>query len=209
MAAVKQASWVTRHVALLKVGVWLVGLTPATVLAVKLFQGTLRPDPVQRLTHVTGLTTLIMLLLTLAISPLRRWTGWSPLIRFRRLIGLFAFGYALLHFTIWALFDHVFDPQAMIEDIAERPYITVGFSALMLLLPLALTSTRGWIRRLGGRRWASLHRLIYVAAALGVLHFLWLVKLDTREPVIYATVLVILLVTRLKPRGAVKGRPGN
>ncbi len=181
----------------LKVVVWLTSLTPATVLTIKLFQGSLRPDPVQRLTHVTGLTTLILLLVTLAVSPVRRWTGWSALIRFRRLLGLFAFSYALLHFTIWALFDHLFDPAAMVEDIVERPYITVGFTALLMLLPLALTSTRGWIRRLGGKRWASLHRLVYVAAALGILHFLWLVKLDTREPVIYAIILVGLLATRL------------
>jgi len=172
-------------------------LTPAAVLAWRAFHGTLRPDPVERLTHVTGLTGLIILLMTLSLTPLRRFTGWNDLFRFRRMLGLWAFAYVVLHFLIYLVFEHFFSLSMIAEDILELPYVTVGFLAFLLLIPLALTSTRGWIRRLGGKRWARLHQLIYVAAALAVLHFLWLVKLDTREPVIYGVVLVALLGARL------------
>lgn len=184
----------------LKVLASVAALTPALVLAWRVSQGTLRPDPVERLTHVTGLTGLILLLVTLAVTPLRRLTGWNDLIRFRRMLGLWAFSYVVLHFLIYLVFEHFFSLELIAEDILERPYVTVGFLAFLLLIPLALTSTRGWIRRLGGKRWGRLHQMIYVAAALAVLHFLWLVKIDTREPVIYGLVLVVLLGVRIKRR---------
>jgi len=177
--------------------VFVAAATPAVVLVWKITQGTLRPDPVERLTHTTGLTALILLLVTLAVSPLRRLTGWNDLIRFRRMLGLWAFTYAVFHFLIYVVFDHFFALDSIAEDILERPYVTVGFTALVLLIPLALTSTKGWIRRLGGKRWARLHQMIYLAAALAVLHFLWLVKIDTREPVVYAVVLIGLLGARV------------
>jgi len=177
--------------------VFVAAATPAAVLVWKITQGTLRPDPVERLTHTTGLTALILLLATLAVSPLRRMTGWNDLIRFRRPLGLWAFTYAVFHFLIYVVFDHFFALDSIAEDILERPYVTVGFLALLTLIPLAATSTKGWIRRLGGKRWARLHQLIYVTAALAILHFLWLVKLDTREPVLYALVLIGLLGARL------------
>ena len=143
---------------------------------------------------------MILLLVTLAVTPLRRLTGWNDLMRFRRMLGLWAFSYVVLHFLIYLVFEHFFSLALIAEDILERPYVTVGFLAFLILIPLAVTSTRGWVRRLGGKRWARLHQMLYVAAALAVLHFLWLVKLDTREPVIYGLVLVALLGTRLRKR---------
>ena len=189
-----------RTVTLAKVMVVAAGLTPLAVLIWKIWAGTLRPDPVERMTHVTGLTGLIMLLLTLTITPLRRITGWNVLIRFRRMIGLFAFTYVLIHFLIYIVFDQSLDIKAIADDVVEHPYVTVGFTGFVLLIPLAVTSTKGWIRRLGGRRWSRLHQLIYVVAALGVLHFLWLVKLDTTEPTWYGAALVVLLAARLRSR---------
>ena len=193
-----------------KVLVSAAALAPAAVLAWRVFQGTLRPDPVERLTHVTGLTALIILLVTLAVTPLRRLTGWNDLIRFRRMLGLWAFSYVVLHFLVYLVFEHFFSLTMIAEDILERPYVTVGFLAFLILIPLAVTSTRGWIRRLGGKRWGLLHETIYLAAALAVLHFLWLVKLDTREPIIYGVVLVVLLGTRIGKRAkrAKKGKEG-
>ena len=143
---------------------------------------------------------MILLLVTLAVTPLRRLTGWNDLIRFRRMLGLWAFSYVLLHFLVYLVFEHFFSLTLIAEDILERPYVTVGFLAFLILIPLALTSTRGWIRRLGGKRWGLLHETIYLAAALAVLHFLWLVKLDTREPIVYGLVLVALLGTRIRRR---------
>lgn len=153
-------------------------------------------DPVAALTHATGDWALRLLLLSLAMTPLRRLTGQPWPIRFRRLVGLYAFFYACLHLSIYLVLDLGGFWTQIFGDIAKRPYITVGFSAWLLLLPLALTSTRGWIRRLG-RRWGQLHRLVYGAAALAVLHFLWLVKSDLREPLVYAAVLAGLLGLRL------------
>lgn len=187
----------------LKLALWLGALAPAAWLVVGLLQGRLGPNPIETLTLVTGMTALVLLLVTLAISPLRRLTGWNPLIRLRRPLGLFAFFYVLCHFSVWFVFDMVFNWRWMIEDIAERPYITIGFAAFLLLIPLAVTSTRGWIRRLG-KRWTKLHRLAYVATGLGVLHYYWVVKADTRLPIVFAVVLVILLVARL-PLGRARG----
>lgn len=153
-------------------------------------------DPVAAITHGTGDWALRFLLLGLALTPLRRLLGQPWPIRFRRLVGLYAFFYACLHLSTYLVLDlRGYWPQ-IFEDIAKRPYMTVGFSAWLLLLPLALTSTRGWIRRLG-RRWGQLHKLVYAAAVLAVLHFLWLVKSDLREPLVYAGVLAGLLGLRL------------
>jgi len=184
-----------RVVLALKVVLWLSALAPGAWIVNGFFAGGLGANPVEKMTHVTGLTTLILLLSTLAVSPLRRLTGWNPLIRLRRPLGLFAFFYATAHFTIWFAFYNIFNLRYMVEDIGERPYITVGFTAWLILVPLAVTSTKGWIRRLG-KRWAKIHTGIYVAATLGVIHFYWLVKADTRRPVLLGAVLAALLLAR-------------
>lgn len=149
-------------------------------------------DPVAAIEHFLGLWALRLLLLTLAVSPLRQWTGQPVLLRFRRMLGLYAFAYATLHFAAYLVLDLGGYWSQVFEEIAKRPYITVGFAAWLLLVPLAVTSTQGWIRRLG-RRWARLHRLVYVIAVLAVLHFWWVVKSDIREPLLYAAVLAGLL----------------
>lgn len=153
-------------------------------------------NPVETLSHRTGDWSLRFLLLTLAITPLRRLTGWNEFIKFRRMLGLFAFFYVGLHFGVYLIFDQLFDLNAILEDIAERPYITVGFAGWLLLVPLAITSTNGMMKRLG-RNWQRLHRLVYLVALLGVLHFLWLVKTDITEPLLYAGLLALLLGYRL------------
>jgi len=153
-------------------------------------------DPVKELEHECGKTALNLLLLTLAVSPLRELAGLPQLLRLRRMLGLFAFFYAVLHFTIYLVLDLELNFRVLGADIVKRPYITVGFTALLLLLPLALTSTNAMMRRLG-RRWQSLHRLVYVIAVLAVWHFYWQVKRDVREPLIYAGVLALLLLYRL------------
>ena len=153
-------------------------------------------DPVKALTHRTGDWTLRLLLACLAMSPLRRLLDRPWPIRFRRLLGLYAFFYASLHLSVYVGLDLAGDWAHLLEDIAKRPYITVGFGAWLLLVPLALTSTRGWLRRLG-RRWGQLHRAVYVAAALGVVHYYWGVKADVREPLLYGGVLAVLLGMRL------------
>jgi len=185
-----------RAVLALKGLLWLGALAPGAWLLHGVFRGALGVNPIEKLTHVTGMTALVLLMLTLAISPFRRLTGWNPIIRLRRPMGLFAFFYALAHFSIWFVFDMVFNVQWMLEDIAERRFITVGMAALLVLTPLAVTSTRGWIRRLG-KRWATLHKGVYVATALGVVHYFWLVKADPRLPLAFAAGLVALLVARL------------
>lgn len=173
-------------------------LAPMAWLFIRAFTGGLSANPIDDITDISGTWTLRFLLLGLAITPLRRLTGWSSLIRYRRMIGLFAFAYVCLHFSTYLVFDHFFDLAAVWDDVAKRRYITVGFTAFLLLIPLAVTSTTGWIRRLGGRRWAQLHRLVYLAAILGVVHYLWLVKgNDLREPLTYAAVLAVLLVARV------------
>ena len=192
-------------VLLLKVVLWLSALAPAAWLLAGMF---LYPEwvganPVETLEHVTGMTALVLLLVTLAVTPFRRISGWNPVIQLRRPLGLFAFFYAFVHFCMWAVFDMVFNPSYMIEDITKRPYITVGFTALVILIPLAVTSTKGWIRRLG-KKWATIHKGIYVAALLGVVHYYWLVKADTRLPVLLGACLVVLLglrTQRLRPVG--------
>lgn len=171
-------------------------LLPLLWLVFQTLDGSIGPNPVEAITHATGDWALRLLLLTLAVTPLRRLTGWAWLIRLRRMLGLYAFFYAALHFTTYLWLDQFFDWSAIVADITKRPYITVGFAALLLMLPLAVTSTKGWLRRLGPR-WKKLHRLIYPIGVLSVLHYLWLVKADLLEPGIYAAVLALLLIARL------------
>lgn len=188
-----------------RVAVFALCLIPLAWLLFDAVTGGLGANPVEAITHRTGWWALTLLMTSLAITPARRVTGWNDLIRFRRMLGLFAFFYATLHVLVYFGLDQLFAFDYLLEDIAERPYITVGFTAWLLLVPLAVTSTRGWVRRLG-KRWRTLHRLVYVSAALGVVHFLWLVKADTREPLIYAGILAVLLGARLVPR---RPRPGR
>ncbi|KVW96911.1 sulfite oxidase heme-binding subunit YedZ [Thiobacillus denitrificans] len=153
-------------------------------------------NPIEFITRSTGIWTLVGLLLTLSVTPLRRLSGRADLIRYRRMLGLFTFFYAGLHFVTYIWLDQFFDPAAIARDIVKRPFITVGFTAFVLLIPLAMTSTHAMMRRLG-RRWQLLHRLVYLIALLGVIHYLWLVKKDLTEPLIYGTVLIVLLAMRL------------
>lgn len=186
-------------VRVLKIPVFLLCLVPLVRLLFETFGVgglSLGANPVEELIHRLGIWGLNFLLITLAVTPLRRLTGQAWLVQFRRMLGLFAFFYVLMHFLAYAGIDQRFDLGAILEDVLERPYITVGFTALLLLVPLALTSTRGMMRRLGGN-WKRLHRLVYVAAVLGAWHFYWQVKLDTLEPTIYATILAALLGYRL------------
>jgi sulfoxide reductase heme-binding subunit YedZ len=172
-------------------------LLPAAVLAYRAAAGALGANPIEAITHFTGTWTLNLLLVTLAITPLRRLTGYNGLIRYRRMLGLFTFFYACLHFLTWLVLDQFFDWEEILRDIAKRPFITVGFAALLLLVPLAATSSNAMIRRLGPY-WLRLHSLVYLVATLGVLHFLWLVKADLREPLLYGAVLLGLLTARLR-----------
>jgi sulfoxide reductase heme-binding subunit YedZ len=181
-------------------------LLPLALIAGDIWRGTLGADPVAQLEHRTGDWALRLLLATLAITPLRRLTGWHKAIRFRRMLGLFAFFYATVHLTIYLVVDLGGFWSQLLTEIAKRPYITVGFTAWLLLIPLALTSTNAMMRRLG-RNWQRLHRLVYVAAALGVLHFLWLVKADHREPAIYLGVLIVLMLLRLPKLAPMRGQP--
>lgn len=174
------------------------GLVPLAILIWDGLHDNLSANPIEKITHRTGLWTLGLLLVTLAITPLRRLTGINELIQFRRTIGLLAFGYVCLHFLTYLVLDQFFDWHTIVEDIAKRPYILAGFTSFCLLIPLAWTSTTGWIRRLGGKRWNALHRLIYVAGAGGVLHYLWLVKGEQVKPVYFALALVGLLTLRVR-----------
>lgn len=176
--------------------VFLVCLLPFLALIWNGLHGALGANPVEKITHITGDWTLRFLLITLAVTPLRKIFGWNFLSRFRRMLGMYAFFYACLHFLTYLVFDHYFDIHEIIQDILKRPYITVGFTAFLMLLPLAMTSSNKMVRRLG-RRWKQLHQLVYVVAVCGVLHFLWLVKADVREPLVYAVLLLLLLAIRV------------
>ena len=177
--------------------VFLACLLPLARLGWKAYMGLLGANPIEVITHSTGDWTLIFLLITLAVTPLRKLSGQPWLIRYRRMFGLFAFFYVTLHFLTYIWLDKFFNVHDMLADIAKRKFITVGFTGFVLLIPLALTSTSGWIRRLGGKRWQALHRLIYAAAICGVIHYLWLVKADIRKPLQYGTVLAVLLGYRV------------
>lgn len=176
-------------------------LLPFVLLVRAAWTDALGADPVAAITHATGDWALRLLLLGLAITPLRHLLGQAWPVRFRRLVGLYAFFYACLHLATYLALDLAGYWPQFLEDVAKRPYITLGLAAWGLLLPLALTSTRGWMRRLG-RRWGQLHRLVYVAALLAVLHFAWLVKADLREPLLYGAILAVLLGFRLARRRA-------
>ena len=167
-------------------------LVPVLLLGWRFYSDELGANPIEEITHATGEWALRLLLLTLCVTPLRKLLGWSWLAPQRRSLGLFAFFYATLHFLTYAVLDLGLEFQYLLEDVLERPYITVGFSAFLLLVPLAITSTKAQIKRLG-RRWLQLHRVVYLAAALGVLHFFWLVKADLREPLVYAAIVAGLL----------------
>ena len=180
-----------------KVPVFVLCLTPFGILVWKALTGNLGPDPVATLQHTTGDWTLRFLVLTLCVTPLRKLLRLPELIRFRRMLGLFAFFYACCHFLVYLGPDQNFSLAAMLKDVGKRPFITVGFTAFVLLIPLALTSTAGWIRRLGGRRWQILHRAIYISAVCGVIHYYWLVKSSIYRPAAYGVIVGVLLVWRL------------
>jgi sulfoxide reductase heme-binding subunit YedZ len=190
----------------LKVLVFPLCLGPAGVLTWKAFHDLLGANPVDVITRATGRWTLTFLLITLAITPLRKLSRLPWMIRFRRMLGLFAFFYGSLHLMTYVWLDKFFNVPEMLHDIAKRRFITAGMTAWALMLPLALTSTAGWIRRLGGKRWQKLHRLIYLSAAAGVVHFIWLVKADIRRPLTYGAVLAALLAFRVLVWGMAKAR---
>jgi methionine sulfoxide reductase heme-binding subunit len=191
---VTRARVITRVV---KPALYVAAVLPLAWLLYALISGIVMGDQVKFMQHVTGDTVLSCLMLTLAITPLRRLTGWNEIIRVRRLIGLTAFWYACLHLTTYVVFDQDFSLMEIMKDIAKHPWVLVGFTAFLCLVPLAITSTNGWIRRLGGKNWNRLHRLVYVAAIAGVLHYLWLVKKDIYYPLLYGSVLTVLLLSRV------------
>jgi len=186
-----------KRIVALKVAVWLACLWPLIGIGIDAYRGNLTANPIEYILNKLGYVTLVLLLTSLAVTPLRRITGLNWLIRFRRLLGLFAFFYVCLHFAVYFVLDQELDVMAVLRDIPKRPFITVGFAALVLLIPLALTSTAWSIRKLGGKNWNRLHRLVYVSAILGVIHYFWKVKADLREPGIFAGVLAVLLGYRL------------
>jgi len=183
-----------------KVVVFLVSSIPFMLLGWGLLRGDLGINPVETLQHTTGDWTLRFLVFTLAITPLRKTFKLPELIRYRRMLGLFAFFYVVLHFITYLGPDQSFNLSGMWDDVAKRKFVTVGFAAFVLLIPLAATSTSGMIRRLGGKRWQALHRLIYVCAILGVIHYYWLVKSDVRKPLFYGALVGILLFWRVWDR---------
>jgi sulfoxide reductase heme-binding subunit YedZ len=199
------ASWEMKAARWIRPAAWIGGLIPLLLLVAGVFTGGLGADPIEYVTLRTGFATLLMLMCTLAVTPVRRLTGWNWLAPARRTLGLCAFLYVCLHLLTY-LVDQGFAWTYIAQDVAERPYVTAGFTAFLLLVPLALTSTRASIRRLG-KRWQKLHKVVYLAAGLGVLHFIWLVKSDLRDPLIFAAVFALLMVLRVP---ALAGRkPGK
>ncbi len=194
-----------------KVLLFVAALVPAAYLTYGLFNDRLGANPAEALQTQTGIWALRFLVLTLAVTPVRRLTKWNRVIQYRRMLGLFAFFYAFLHLLAYAVLDRYFDFAGVWEDVVKRPFITAGMVAFVLMVPLAITSTKGWIRRLG-RRWQLLHRLIYVSAIAGAIHYLWKVKIITGSPVYYAVIIGALLAFRIvwqvwnrRPRSAVPG----
>ena len=182
---------------LLKVGVFGCCFMPLLILASQALTDSLGANPIDEITDQTGIWTLRFLLITLAVTPARRLTGWNRLIQLRRMLGLFAFFYASLHFLTYIWLDQFFIVEDILVDVLERPFITVGLASFALLIPLAATSTTAMIKRLGGKWWQRLHRLVYAIALGGVVHYLWLVKADTRQPLLYGSILGVLLAYRL------------
>jgi methionine sulfoxide reductase heme-binding subunit len=185
-----------QHVRALKAVLFVACLIPLLRLGWLATHHGLGANPIEYITRSTGWWILSFLMLTLLVTPLRRLTGWNWLLRLRRMLGLYAFFYVCLHFSIYIWLDQFFDWQGIVKDIAKRPFITIGFAGFMLLIPLAITSTNAMVRRLGSKRWQALHRLVYVIAILGVIHFWWLVKKDITEPLIFAVILTVLLGVR-------------
>ena len=182
---------------LVKPALFVLALMPLALLIYRGLNNDLGANPVETINRFTGDWVLRFLLITLAVTPLRRLFGWSALLRYRRMLGLFAFFYVCLHFLSYAWLDQYFAIADIIKDVAKRPYITVGFACFLMLIPLAATSTNAMIRRLGARRWQRLHRLVYLVGVGGIVHFLWLGKTDLREPLIYGAILAVLLGFRL------------
>ena len=188
-----------RQITAIKVVVFVLALLPFLRIVVSIFTDQLGANPIEFITRNTGDWTLYFLCITLAVTPLRRWMKWNWLIRLRRMLGLFAFFYAALHFTTFLWFDHFFDLGEMLKDVVRRPFIAVGFAAFLLLIPLAITSTNAMVKRLGGKRWMWLHRLIYVIALLGILHYWWMKagKNDLEQPIIFGGIVLVLLGLRV------------
>ena len=180
-----------------KVIVFLFGITPLGALGWRALNSNLTANPIEFITHLTGNWAIRFLIFTLCITPFRKLLRLPELIRFRRMLGLFAFFYVCLHFLTWLVIDQQFNLHDMWADVVKRRFITVGFTGFVLLIPLAITSTAGWIRRLGGKRWQQLHRAVYIAAICGVIHYYWLVKSDIRMPVFYGALVGLLLLWRL------------
>ena len=183
---------------ILKAFVFMACLSPLGLLAYDAFRDNLGANPIEVITRSLGTWTLIFLFITLGVTPLRKISGWNELIKFRRMFGLFAFFYACFHFTTYIWLDQFFDLQGIVKDVIKRPFITVGFASFVSLIPLAITSTRGMIRRLG-KRWQRLHRAVYFIAIGGVVHYFWLVKADTSQPLLYGAILTLLLSIRAVP----------
>ena len=181
----------------IKALVWAAALAPLAVLVWQGFHDDLTADPVKYITHFTGRTALIILFVTLCITPIRRFSGWNGIVRFRRLVGLFSFFYAVIHLLIYLAFDRGFVFTELGEDIAKRPYITIGFTAWLMLLALAVTSPQAVLRKMGGKRWRALHRLVYVVPVLALIHFTWAQKKDISLPIMYALVLGVIFAVRI------------
>jgi sulfoxide reductase heme-binding subunit YedZ len=190
-----------RALTAVRVAVFVAALLPLARMVAGVLLERVGPNPIEFVTRSTGTWTLVFLCLTLAVTPLRRLSGWHWLARLRRMLGLYAFFYAVLHFTTYVWLDQFFDVAAIVQDVIKRPFITVGFAAFLLMIPLALTSPNAMVRRLGGARWQALHRLVYAVAVCGVVHYWWLVKRDLTEPAIYAAVLGLLLGYRIVAAG--------
>ena len=195
-----------------KVVLFLLSLVPLAYLVQRVFERRLTANPIEYITHFTGDWTIRLLMITLAVTPLRNLLNQPQITRFRRMMGLYAYFYGCLHFLIWSVLDKQLDPHVMYEDILKRWYITVGMAALLGMTPLAVTSTAGWVRRMGYKRWQKLHRIVYGCAALGVIHYYLLVKSDIREPLMYAAILAVLLgyrvvVSMRKKKPAIRGTP--
>lgn len=196
MIAGKRISSTDTVLLVVKIALWIALLAPLIFLLGAAYRDALGANPVEKILHETGYWALTILLITLAVTPIRKIAGIHWLARIRRLVGLFAFFYAFLHLASYLVLDQFFDWQNIFKDILKRPYITVGFSAFLLMVPMAVTSTQLMIRRLGGSRWQKIHQMIYLVGLLGVIHFCWLVKKDLRQPVIFALIFSVLMGCR-------------
>jgi sulfoxide reductase heme-binding subunit YedZ len=204
----RRSRWLpgTRQVTWIKVGLFALCLVPLARLVFGAVTSTLGANPIEAITRSTGWWALFLLMATLSVTPLRKLTGANWLLRLRRMLGLYAFFYACVHFITFVWFDHWFDVGEIVKDVIKRPFVTVGFAAFVLLWPLALTSTNAMVRRLG-RNWERLHRLVYLIAVLGVVHYWWLVKRDLTEPILFSLALALLLGLRLYWRRKLQSHP--